>query len=654
MRTLTRARSMRTALHESTGSKPLVLTAALLMICAQLIFRAWALYPSYFYLDDYALLLDAKGQRLDASYALEPWNSHLMPGGRIVAWIVVHGGVLNWGLAATLTLLTQLLASLAALWMLRTLFGDRWAILAPLGIYLYSALTMAALMWWTACLNQLAMQLGFFVAVGAWVRYLRGDRLRWALVAYCGIAGGLLFDVKALLVAPVLIALAFGWFAEGSPWRRVRGLLRRYWRAALIATPPLMAYVVFYSTQVNQPFERATPDLAVELTGSMIGKAFLTAAFGGPWRWQPLAPPNAFADPPAWAVTACCVAFALVVLYGMLRRRGTLRAWVLLLGYLLVLMALVLTSRGPVYGPLIGLEYRYLTDAACVLALCLGLAFLPIQGAVQSSRPRDPPLLLWRVPPWVVAALVTVVCLSGLLSSSRQVGFWHRDNASEPYMRTLAADLAAYGAVDLFDAPAPDSVYPAIFAPDNSVRRLASLISDRVSFPEVSPQLAVVGNDGGLRRAAIQPGVVSSPGPVPDCGWKVDSSGATIPLTGAAFDWIWWLRIGYLSSQDSPVTVSAGDTQVTTTVQRGPNSLYVRVSGTFDDVHLDGLDPGSSVCVDTIEVGQPIPGATLDDDAQCGDRRAARGGERRVPRSRHVASRRRPGGANDPHLVSVR
>ena len=156
--------------------------------------------------------------------------------------------------------------------MLITLFGDRWAILAPFALYLSTALTLPALMWWTACLNQLAMQLGFFVAVGAWVRYC-GDRLRWALVAYAVWPAVCCSTSRRFWLLPVLVYLALAWFAEGSPWRRVRGLLRRYWLAALshAASDGLRRLLPH---QVDQPFERATPDLAVELTGSMSGRPF--------------------------------------------------------------------------------------------------------------------------------------------------------------------------------------------------------------------------------------------------------------------------------------------------------------------------------------------------------------------------------------------
>ncbi len=100
-------------------------------------------------------------------------------------------------------------------------------------------------------------------------------------------------------------------------------------------------------------------------------------------------------------------------------------------------------------------------------------------------------------------------------------------------------------------------------------------------------------------------------GPEPGCGWQVTDEGLDIPLGGDAFDYAWWARIGYLSNADSPVTVSAGRTSVDTTVRRGLNNLYLRLDGAFDEVSIDGLDPGTTLCVDVIEVGQTEPGGPL-------------------------------------------
>ncbi len=595
----------------ASDSAQFIVGTGLAMVFVQLLIRAWALFPSWFYLDDYNLLLDAQGHRLDLGYLVEPYNSHLMPGGRLIAWIVAQSGQLDWGLAAALTLLLQAFASLAALWMMTTLFGVRRWTLAPLALYLFSAMTIPAMMWWTAGLNQVFLQCAFFLAVGAWVLHLRTHRRRWLALTVLAVLLGLFFYVKALLIFPVLVYLALAYFTSGSLRHRFSTFLRGYWLAAIAGAASLALYLGYYLYAVEAPFTKSSASLVAQIADTMVGTAFAAATVGGPWRWAALAPPNAFASPPAFAVHLSWVFIVLVVLYGALRRHGTLRAWGLLALYLAGLLFLLVNSRAPVYGPIIGLEYRYLTDAACALALCVGLAFLPLRGALEPSRARAEPLLKVRIPARVVVALVVAVCLSGVVTSIRYVHIWHTENASDSFMHNLAADLRAQGDVDLADQNLPDEVIPGIFAPDNAVSRIVPLLSRRASFPDTSPRLGVVAADGTIHQALIGPGVVSAPGPLLDCGWLVRQDGRTIPLTAEAFDFTWWLRVGYISSANSPVTVTAGSSEVQTEVDAGLNSLFVKVEGSFDSVRIDGLDPGVTLCVDTVEVGQPVPGGRL-------------------------------------------
>lgn len=587
-------------------STHLVVAAGAGLILAMLIFRGWALFRSFFYLDDYNLLISAHGARLDGAYLAEPYNSHLMPGGRLIAWLVEHSGQLNWSLAATFTLVGQLLAGAAALWMLVTLFGARWPILAPLALYLTSAMTIPAMMWWTASLNQVPLQSTFFFSVGAWVCYLRGRRLRWLAVTVLALCLGLFFYVKALLVFPVLAFIALAYFASGGPWARFRTVVRRYWPAVLVGALAAGGYVGYYLSHVTAPFTETTPRLVAILADSMIGEAFMTAVVGGPWDWDPRAAPNAFADPPQWGVHLAWVAVVLVVLYAFFRRRGTLRAWALLGIYLAGLLTLLVNSRAPVYGRIIGLEYRYLTDAACAVALCTGLAFLSVRGAEQPSRPRDEPLLRVRMPGVGVIAVVALVCVSSVVSSVRYVDFWHTRNASDDYLHTLADDLRRQGAVDLVDRGVPDAVVPALYAPDNLVHRFMVILDNHAQFPDASSHLGIVGEGGTIREALIEDAaVLSEKGPRAGCGWLVRERGKEIPLTARAFTWQWWARIGYLASADSSVVVSAGNSRIETEILAGPNSLWIHLDGSFDQIGISGLGTGVSMCVDTIEVGQP-------------------------------------------------
>ena len=60
LKQLSRAWQPVTDLTRSRDSQHLVLAAGAALVVLQLLFRAWVLYPSWFFLDDYNLLHDAR------------------------------------------------------------------------------------------------------------------------------------------------------------------------------------------------------------------------------------------------------------------------------------------------------------------------------------------------------------------------------------------------------------------------------------------------------------------------------------------------------------------------------------------------------------------------------------------------------------------
>ncbi len=580
------------------------------MIAAQLVFRAWAIYPSWFFTDDYRLMLLASRSDLNWSYLTEAFDSQFMPFGKLITWLLVDSGQLNWPLAASISLCLQAMATIACLWMLVTLFGPRWGILAPLGIYLTNAMTMPAFMWWAASLNQIPMQIAFFLAVGCWVRHLRSQQTRWLAATTAALGIGLLCYVKSLLIVPVLAVIAVAYFADGAIHRRVAGLLRTYWLSAVLGTVMVSSYVVYYIVAVPTPFESGDSGQshAGEVADGLLGTSLITGLLGGPWRWWRTSPPIVLAQPPEWSIHVAWSLLTLLVAFSVLRRRHALSGWLLLGGYAFCAYVLLLTTRGQLYGRFAGLEYRYLTDVTCVLVLCIGLIFLEVPGAPGSSRARANPRLRVSVSPAWVGALVLVIASAGIMSSWRYVEYWHQDNAGRAYTRNLAASLGADGgSVELAEQTLPGDVMPEYTQPMNSSRQFLELYDAPARFPESSAALNVIDPGGVVRPAYVKTGVTSRTGPVDDCGWRVGERGKTIPLSGEAFSWSWWLRIGYLASSDSSIEVSAGGSTVEAQVRRGLNSLFVNIDGPFSHVSIAGLDPGTTLCVDTIEVGDPVP-----------------------------------------------
>ncbi len=596
-------------LPAEADSRRLVIGAAALLIAAATAFDIWALAGGWFYRDDYALLTAAHDQPFGLDYLLQPHDTRLLPGTRLLAWVVAAPG-LSWPVAATLTIALQVAADAAAAWMLIRLFGARWAVLAPLGVYLTTAVTVPATTWWIASINQTPVQISFFVAVGAWVEYLRSRGDRWLALTVAAVAFGLLFFIKTLLVVGVLGYLALAYFATGSPIARFRWVAARYWPAAAAGAVLVGGYLVLAASRVSRGFGEASWAMAGDLAENMLGTAFPTGILGGPWGWSPFALPGSVADPPSWLVHLSWVLLTLLVLYGFLRRERTLRAWGLLALYLAGLLLLLMFSRGPQFGPIIGLEYRYLTDAACAFALTASLAFLPLRGSVEASGARVEPLLALRLSPALWIALVAAVCVSGVLSSAAYVRTWHQGNRSDLYVTTLRRELQAQGAVDLANRALPTGVIPALFAPDNTLRALVPLLSGEARFPDWTSRLTTVADDGTLRRAVIKPARVAERRGRP-CGWLVEEGGRTIRLGSDLYPWSWWIRIAYLAAEESPVTVVAGGDAVDADILPGLNELFVRIRGSVDSVRLEGLRPGATMCVEAVEVGSAVPGGRL-------------------------------------------
>lgn len=580
-----------------------VVPAATALVLASVAFRAWMLFPSWFLLDDFHFLTTGAEDRPSLEFLFTPYNGNLMPGGRVIAWGVAHTGLVNWQAVATSSLLLHAASATAGVWMLITVFGRRPLVLVPLTVFLTSAMATPSLIWWSAALNGLPLQSAYFVAIGAWVNYLRSRRLRWLAICTLAIAVGLFFWVKAVLIVPVLGFLAIAYFTSGPVWRRPFTVMRRY-PTALVAGLGLVAgYASIYLSRTPDQSNPFSPALALELVGTMVGRAFSSTVVGGPWVWNNFSPPTAYAGPPTAAVTAAWVVIVLVVIYLAARRIRTLRAWVLVASYVAADVVLLLSSRAPTFGAGIGMELRYIADSLVVVTLAVGLATLPIVGAVESSAERIEPILARPAPRWVSAALVVAIAIGGVASSFQYSQIWHHQNAGRDYMLRVKAQLDQRGPTDFVPQIAPEEVFSSLAAPANNTDRILPLLSHQAQFPDVSTSFVMIDRHGLFHRADIEDVIRSPKGPVTGCGWKVTEKTKTIPLSGRAFDFVWWVRVAYLGSSSSPVTITLGDTVVQTGTRSGLNDIYLRIEDTFDEITFSGLDEDTTLCIDEVQVG---------------------------------------------------
>src|SRR5215470_1425776 len=370
--------------------------AGLSLIVVALLWRIQFLSHLYFRLDDFIDLDKAIQSPFDWSYLTYNGVGHLIIGVRAVGWFLARTTLYNWGLDSAIDLALVGLSALAALRMLRTMFGERPAILIPLGVYLFCPLTMPGLGEWSSALEAIPLQLAIFMAVDAQVRYLRTARRRYFVHALLWVLFGLVFFEKGLALPPLLFAVTAAFFTgEGSLLDGMRVTLVRLWRDWIVYAVLIAGYVVILAQSLRtsrvHPSAPASGAVVWRLTWGLVGKTFLPGAFGGPWRWFG-GGTYALASPPIEMVVVSLAAAVIVIGASMWFRRTAWRAWVILASWIVVadLFPIVVGRVNNYPLDLLASETRYVADAVPVLALCIGLAFWPLTEQAVPASARVP------------------------------------------------------------------------------------------------------------------------------------------------------------------------------------------------------------------------------------------------------------------------
>ena len=149
-------------------------TAAVVLIAVQLWWSAALLAHTYFRQDDFRTFDRALANGFGWHYLMLVDAGHMAPLNFAVAWVLARVALYNWLLAGGVILLFVAAASFALLRVLRALFGNRLAILIPLGLYLFSPLALAGVGWWSLAIETLPLDLAIFMTLHAHIRYLRG------------------------------------------------------------------------------------------------------------------------------------------------------------------------------------------------------------------------------------------------------------------------------------------------------------------------------------------------------------------------------------------------------------------------------------------------------------------------------------------------
>jgi hypothetical protein len=613
-------------------SRP-VLAIGVLLILANVWWKASLLGKSFFRLDDWFYLERASTEGLTGKYLFWINAGHLDVVGTAIVWVTQRLGPDDWTLASAVILVLLACTCLALLRMLRTLFGDRPGVLLVLALYMLSPLALPGLAWYTVVLEQLPLQIAIFCAVTAHVHYLRTKRYRHAVAAAAWLVVAMLSSLQGAAVVVLLFALTSAFFADGAWSRAVWRVLRAHWRAWLLYVALTAGYVVVYlfrlktsAVGVSKP-----PSWSFVFTyaGTLLRNTFVPGAFGGPWRWT--APGvfygvDAATGPPQVLAWVSWLLAIVVVIVSLVYAWDAWRGWVIIAGWFIVVdIVPVLAGRSTLFNPSpagLGSSARYVWDGTAVLALCLGLAFMPLVG---SPRPLRSPRRLGRAE-FAAATTVMVAIVCGSLWSYSQFPVDQTAGDASGYIATARAALT--------DAPSGTMIVDNLVSADvigisgslfsEPAFMASSVLSPLLSGPPGDRPRFITQPDGTYKLTKqpdgtrltnlwtfnkygqLVPTSVVGYGSATRC-WPSKGGMIVVPLSQTAPS-VHMVQIDYVSGNSGQMLVTFGTQTVETNFQRGFNRAFVPIdNGISDRVIIQPVSGTLPGCVGNAVAGGLYP-----------------------------------------------
>lgn len=592
-------------------------TAVTALTVLSLGLRLWVAMGGWFYLDDYVFYLRTRELSVtDPALLLTAYNSHFMPGSMLWVSALSHLAPLSFGPVVLVSLGVQLAIDVAMYLLLRQLIGLRPALVLPYAVFVLTSITLPAMVWWAAALNQLPQQLFTLLALLAVMHHFRSGRVRYAVLAALSVTAGLAFSEKTALAIPLAVLVAWFFLTPGplrTSWRETLRRGKWLWAALLVVA---LGYVAVYVANVPSLSRRgAKAGQGAETLSTAVTRTVVPGLFGGPWRWDPWGIADGLADPPVMLRVASLVVLAIVIVVAARARPVSLRGWFLVLLWTTLNAALIWATRVATVGvDPVAAEYRYFTDVAIVGALAVAVSVAPVRGVarVDPEPRRDPAtglrLVAGQTPAVLGALLVVALVASSIVSA---IGFRERwsANTGRAYFEHAEATLAkAPRNPVVYNGTVPDAVVWRLLWPATlPTRLLAPRGADlRVLGKDVQSTTVLwdFGPDGAIRRSQVK-GLALRLDGIRDCT-RVGASPVTIPLEGKAVAWDWVLQLTVAADTDGQLTVTTPSGPVTAQFTSADTTVYVQLKGEYESITLSATD-GAGLCVRSGTVGLPQP-----------------------------------------------
>lgn len=573
------------------------------LIAVQLAIRAVLAFGGYFYWDDLILVGRAGTQGLlSPGYLFDDHDGHVMPGAFLVAGAITRMAPLQWFGPALSLVVLQLLASLALLRVLYLILGWRPVLLVPLTFALFTPLTVPGFAWWAAGLNSLPMLAALAWVCGDAILLQRTGNRRYVVSGTAVYFGSLLFFEKSAVipfVAFTVVAL-LAWVGRGS----IAAVWHRGFRLWVAMSAVTVGWIGVYLLVVDQ--QRWTLDLAMtaELWWRSVTHGIVPGLAGGPWDWQRWAPASPWATPPVTVMVAGWLVLAAVFVVSMARKQRIGPVWVAAGGYALACQVPIYLMRSSQFTALeLAQALRYLPDLVVVAAILAAVAF------AAPNRPGSAWLDASPVRTAAVWGLAAAFVGSSLYSTATFLPVW-RDSPVPQYLANARAGLAAAPpGTALLDQEVDPMIMQRVAAPENLASHMFALLPDRPDFSSTTTELRTLDSSGRLRDAVVTWVRSIAPGPIPDCGYLVQTDAdVTLPLDGPLLPADWTAEINYLANSEGSLTMSLSEgAPVKVPTHPGLNRVFVRMSGAGDAIKVSATTAALSVCIASGPVGFVAP-----------------------------------------------
>ncbi|MFD1083354.1 hypothetical protein [Micromonospora andamanensis] len=368
-------------------------TAALAIIALSVLWRAQVASGGFLAADDYVMITQAAESNLTVEHLLALYNNHLMPGGRLLTWLITeHVGMAYWPYVLLMAI-GQAILGITFFRLLRRLLQPSWLLLLPLGALMFSPLTLEATSWWAVGVNMLPMQIAMVLAVGAQVSYVQTRRKRHLVTLALSVLLGLVFFEKAILVVALVFLLTAALYAEGGFFRTIWTTIRRWWPSWLVLTVLSLGFLAAYLGNSESSLRRpASAGEVFSFLTQMLGSTVVPGLVGGPWQWLGAGDGAPVAAPPELGTWVAWTIFVTLVVATVRRRRRAGRAWLLLGSYLVLVAAMLAATRlGSTFSGVAGGVPRYVSDVVVVAAICLGVAVVGLARPSRVPGATEPP-----------------------------------------------------------------------------------------------------------------------------------------------------------------------------------------------------------------------------------------------------------------------